>query len=114
MSGRQRIDLWLWRTRLFKTRAAAARCVAAGGVRLERGGRVSLVTKAAFGLEPGDGLTVALPQGVRSLRVEGLPERRGPAGEARACYAELDAGPPLDASPPRAPSSPHAHDRADE
>ena len=33
MSDRQRIDLWLFRARFAKTRAAAARLVSEGGVR---------------------------------------------------------------------------------
>ena len=37
------------------------------------------------------GSVVALPlqEKIRILRVLGLPERRGPASEARACYEEL-------------------------
>lgn len=38
MSERQRIDVWLFRARFAKTRAAAGRLVSEGGLRLVRDG----------------------------------------------------------------------------
>ena len=78
-----RVDRWLWCTRFFKTRALAAEAVKAGHVRVD-GQRV----------KPGKdlrcGMTVAIDKGGDEwlVTVAALPERRGPAIEARACYHE--------------------------
>ena len=108
-SVRQRLDVWLWRARLFKTRSEAARCIAAGGVRLSREGRVGAISKAAALIGPGDALTVAVHGRVRSLEILAVGSRRGPASEARTLYRDLaeenhDAV-ALDAEGPRASSS---------
>ncbi|MGF1550710.1 MAG: RNA-binding S4 domain-containing protein [Sphingomonadaceae bacterium] len=50
-------------------------------------GRV--VARPARQVMPGDILVFALRGRVRVLRILALPDRRGPAGEARACYAEI-------------------------
>ncbi|HEU0223057.1 MAG TPA: RNA-binding S4 domain-containing protein [Paracoccaceae bacterium] len=80
-----RIDKWLWHARFFRTRSLAARMVAAGGVRVNR----VRVTKPAALVRPGDVLTIALPGMVRVVRMVAAGERRGPATEARALYAEI-------------------------
>ena len=84
-AGRQRLDKWLWQARFFKTRALAAKVVGQGQVRVN-GQRTDKPHRA---VGPGDVLT--FPQGdtVRVVRIEGLPERRGPATEARLLYADL-------------------------
>lgn len=111
MSGdlKQRLDVWLWRARLFKTRSAAARCIAAGGVRLARDGKVGAVLKPAALVSPGDALTVAIAGRLHSLEILGLSLRRGPSAEARALFrsllAENPETPALDVEPPPASSS---------
>jgi ribosome-associated heat shock protein Hsp15 len=87
--GSLRLDLWLWYARFLKTRAAAADLCREGKVRLS--GRV--IEKPAAPVRPGDVLT--FPQGnqIRVVRVVSLPERRGPAPEAQACYLDLGAAP---------------------
>ncbi len=84
-----RIDVWLWRTRFFKTRSLAAHIVEDGGVRLARGGARTPIDKPSRTVRPGDVLTFA--QGTRwlAVKVEGLGTRRGPAVEARALYSVL-------------------------
>ncbi len=85
----QRLDKWLWCARVAKTRAACARLVEAGGIRLNR----QPAEKAHARLRPGDVLTLALgppDRGtVRVWRVLGLAARRGPAPEARDLYEDL-------------------------
>lgn len=104
--ARQRLDVWLWRARLFKTRAEATRCIVAGGLRIERAGRTMRVEKPAAGVSPGDGLTLARAGCVRTFRVLSLPERRGPPAEARTHYLEITlATEALDEAPPPASSS---------
>ena len=85
-----RIDVWLWRARMFKTRSLAARFVEEGRVRLVRGGAETRLDKSSRTIRPGDGLVFALGGRVTALRVSGLGERRGPASEARELYEALD------------------------
>jgi ribosome-associated heat shock protein Hsp15 len=82
---RLRIDVWLWRARIAKTRALAAQLVRSGHVRAN-GQRVSAPGRA---VRVGDVLTVALERTVRVIAIAGFGERRGPASEARMLYAEL-------------------------
>lgn len=78
-----RIDRWLWMARLYKSRSIAADAVAGGRVRLN-GARV----KPARTVAPGDRVTLSLGGRDVDLDVRGLPQRRGPAPEARLAYAE--------------------------
>jgi ribosome-associated heat shock protein Hsp15 len=78
-----RIDRWLWMARLYKSRSLAAVAVAGGRVRLN-GARV----KPARALAPGDRLTLSIGGRDVDLDVRGLPQRRGPAAEARLAYEE--------------------------
>jgi ribosome-associated heat shock protein Hsp15 len=87
-----RIDVWLWRARFFKTRALAARMVAAGHVRMLRGRAHVRLDKPSRTVRPGDGLLLALGERQLALRVEALGERRGPAPEARELYRVVEAG----------------------
>ena len=92
MSARQRVDLWLFRARFVKTRAAAARLIAEGGVRLERQGATRRLEKPSAEVQAGDALLLVQAGALRALRIEALPLRRGPPAEARALYSDLDAG----------------------
>jgi ribosome-associated heat shock protein Hsp15 len=80
-----RIDRFLFFIRLVKSRSLAQALIDQGYVRID-GKRVEKSSE-----EVRVGSTVALPLHgrVRVLRVLGLPERRGPASEARACYEEI-------------------------
>ena len=80
-----RIDRYLHCIRLVKSRTLAQGVIDTGYVRID-GKRVEKVSEQVR-----VGSTIALPlRGeVRVLRVLALPQRRGPAGEARACYEEL-------------------------
>ncbi len=89
MSGaRQRVDVWLYRARLTKTRAEAARLVFEGGLRLMRDGQSRRLEKPSAEIAPGD--VLLLPRGgeVRGLRVLALGARRGPPAEALLLYVE--------------------------
>ena len=80
-----RIDRFLHCIRLVKSRTLAQAVVEAGHVRID-GKRIAKPSE-----EVRIGSVVALPlhDRVRILRVLSLPQRRGPAAEARACYEEL-------------------------
>ncbi len=85
-----RIDVWLWRARLYKTRALAARAVAAGRIRLTRSGVQRRLTKPAAAVRAGDELVFAIAGRIHALRVTALGERRGPPAEARALYRAME------------------------
>ncbi|MEL6978446.1 MAG: RNA-binding S4 domain-containing protein [Pseudomonadota bacterium] len=89
MSGageeRLRLDKWLWRARLYKTRALAAAAVEGGKIRVNSVRR----TKPGAGVKRGDVLTIAKAGGVLVLRIEAFGERRGPAAEAQQLYEDL-------------------------
>lgn len=82
-----RLDRFLWFARLAKTRTLAQALACDGRLRID--GRA--VDRSAAPVRIGNILTFAAQNGVRVLRIEALPSRRGPAPEARACYQELTA-----------------------
>ncbi|EEW24199.1 RNA-binding S4 domain-containing protein [Rhodobacter ferrooxidans] len=84
---RQRLDLWLWQARFFKTRALAAAVVSSGHLRLN-GAKVG---KPGHGVTPGDVLGFVQADRLRLVRVLGLAQRRGPSIEAQTLYLDLDA-----------------------
>jgi ribosome-associated heat shock protein Hsp15 len=84
-----RIDKFLFFARVVKTRGLAQDLVSARHMRLD--GRV--VERAHAHVRVGSVLTFALNDRVRVLKVEALPNRRGPAAEARACYSDLSPAP---------------------
>ena len=86
----QRVDVWLWRARLFKTRSLATRIVSKGQVRLETAGATRRLTKASALVREGDTLTLPLNRTIVRLEILGLGTRRGPAAEAQALYRRLD------------------------
>jgi ribosome-associated heat shock protein Hsp15 len=88
---RQRIDVWLHRARFAKTRGEAARLITEGGVRVVRDGASRVLEKASAEVAVGDALLLPRRGSVRTVRIERLGERRGPAAEARQLYSELDA-----------------------
>lgn len=87
-----RIDRLLFNLRFAKSRTLAQRWIAEGHIR-RNGARV---TGPDMAVTTGDVLTLPLRSRVLVLELLSLPERRGPAQAARACYRPLDAGRALD------------------
>ena len=87
-----RIDVWLWRARLFKTRALAAHVIRAGRARLSGASGLRRLTKPSALVRPGDELTLPVNRKIVRLTVLELGVRRGPATEARALYALIEDG----------------------
>lgn len=85
-----RVDVWLWRARLFKTRATAGAFAAAGRIRLTRAGLETRLDKASRLVRAGDQLVFARSGRLIVLTVVRLGERRGPAAEAQALYSSLE------------------------
>jgi ribosome-associated heat shock protein Hsp15 len=92
----QRIDRWLWFTRLLKSRTLAAALVASGKLRLN-GERIE---KPSRNVKPGDVLTFPLGHHVRVIRVLAPGTRRGPAPEAQTLYEDLAPPEPRQAAAP--------------
>lgn len=82
-----RLDRLLWFLRFARTRSAAQRWIAEGHIR--RNGK--RVTRQDQAIAVGDVLTLPLRAKVLPIEIISLPQRRGPAAEAQACYRPLDA-----------------------
>ena len=80
-----RIDRYLHCIRLVKSRTLAQAVIDEGHVRID-GRRVE---KPSEEVRVGSVIGLPLRGQVRILRVLCLPERRGPAADARLCYEEL-------------------------
>ena len=81
-----RLDKWLWFARFYKTRSLATAAITGGKVHLnaER-------VKPAHAVRPGDRITLSLDGIVAEFEVLAIPQRRGPATEARGHYLETPA-----------------------
>ena len=84
-SPQVRIDRFLFLIRLLKSRTLAQGLINTGHIRID-GKRVE---KSSEEVRVGSVVALPLHDKVRVLRVRSLPDRRGPASEARACYDEL-------------------------
>jgi len=84
-----RVDRYLHCIRLVKSRTLAQALIATGHVRID-GKRVE---KPSDEVRVGSIVAFPLRDRVRVLKVLELPERRGPAPEARGCYEEIEANP---------------------
>ncbi len=78
-----RIDKWLWCARFFKSRSLAQQAVEGGHVQVN-GERA----KASRQVKVGDRLRITRERERFEVEVVGIPERRGPATEARTQYVE--------------------------
>jgi ribosome-associated heat shock protein Hsp15 len=78
-----RVDRWLWCARFFRARTLATEAVKGGHVRVN-GQRI----KPSRALKIGDRLNIARGAEMIEVTVCAVPERRGPAAEARGLYAE--------------------------
>lgn len=83
--ARQRLDKWLWFTRIVKTRSLAQKLVKGGHVRVNR----ERVSSPSYALKLDDVLTVTLARQVKVLKFVSAGARRGPAVEAVTLYEDL-------------------------
>lgn len=97
----QRIDKWLWHSRFFKSRSAAARFVVSGKVRVNS----RLIAKSSHALKQSDVLTFVLYDMVMVVRVRAIGLRRGPPSEAQSLYEDLSDARHGFAQRPLAPAS---------
>ena len=97
----QRLDLWLWFARFFKSRTLATRFVQSGRLRVNE----KPVKKAHYNVRTGDILTFPTLDRILVIEILSLGTRRGPAIEARTLDEDLFAiqGP---TAPPKETSLP--------
>jgi ribosome-associated heat shock protein Hsp15 len=80
-----RLDVWLWATRFFKTRALAKQAIVSGKVEVN-----DATAKASRALHVGDRLKLARGEDRFEVEVVALIERRAAASVASRCYRESD------------------------
>lgn len=93
----QRLDKWLFLTRLAKSRSLAGRLIEDGKIRVNR----VRSTRPRHLVQVGDVITAALHGRVRVVKVLGEGVRRGPATEARLLYEEVPRAPAAGSPPAR-------------
>ncbi|WP_377293588.1 RNA-binding S4 domain-containing protein [Rhizobium sp. SG2393] len=103
--ARQRLDKWLFFTRLVKSRSLAQKLIEDGRVRING----TRTTQSSAQLRIGDTLVLDLDHRDMTIKVLAAGERRGPAPEARLLYEDLTPAPtPEDTAPVFAAREPGA------
>jgi ribosome-associated heat shock protein Hsp15 len=85
----QRIDIFLWHARFFKTRSISSQKIRSGKIRLNG----TLIKKSSVFVRSGDMLTFAQEDHIRVIKILTLGHRRGPAPEAALLFE--DHSPPV-------------------
>lgn len=88
---RQRLDKWLFFTRLQKSRSIAQKAIEAGHVRVNE----TRITQPSFAVKAGDVVLLSLDRRDMTVRVLQPGNRRGPYEEARLLYEDLTPPPVL-------------------
>ncbi|MEM8686207.1 MAG: RNA-binding S4 domain-containing protein [Pseudomonadota bacterium] len=86
---RQRVDKWLWFSRIVKSRTLAGELVSSGKLRVNK----VKIAKPSYLVGSGDVLTFTHYGHLRVIKIAAIGARRGPAPEAQTLYEDL--------SPPR-------------
>jgi len=84
-----RLDVWLFRTRLVKSRSLATKLILGGKVRLNRNGKTTRRFKPHIMIRPGDGISFMRGSELINVKMVAAGTRRGPAREARLLYTTL-------------------------
>jgi ribosome-associated heat shock protein Hsp15 len=80
-----RLDVWLWATRFFKTRALAKQAIEGGKIKLG-----DVADKASKLVRVGDVLLISRGEERFDVQVTGLCEKRASAALAQTCYHEAE------------------------
>jgi len=84
-----RLDVWLYRTRLLKTRSGATKLINKGKVRVTRNGKTERTKKPHTLIRRGDGVTFMRGTYLIDVIMLGAGTRRGPAPEAQLLYDNI-------------------------
>jgi len=83
-----RLDVWLFRTRIFKTRSLANKMILGGKIRITRNGRTERIRKPGLILKPGEHVTFMRGSKLMDIEMISAGTRRGPAPEAQSLYRD--------------------------
>ncbi|WND03680.1 RNA-binding S4 domain-containing protein [Temperatibacter marinus] len=86
---KERVDIWLWHARFFKTRSIATKLVKAKKVRVNG----TVISKPSSSISVGDVLTFVKEGDVRIIEIKALSTHRGPYSEAKELYEDLSPDP---------------------
>lgn len=86
-----RLDVWLYRTRIFKTRSLATKMILGGKIRLTRNGHTERIRKPGIQIRPGQEVTFMRGQVLMQIEMLSAGTRRGPAAEAQSLYRDHSA-----------------------
>lgn len=81
----QRIDLWMWHARIYKTRSISTKFIKLGHIRLNS----CLVTKSAHAIKMNDILTFPWNEQIRVIKVLNLTKQRVAAKNISLIYQEI-------------------------
>ena len=85
MSEKIRLDTWLWYARFYKSRGLSSKAILSGKLRLNS----NKIIKPASKVKINDVLKINNLNAVRTIQVQSLGNRRGPASEAQKLYKDL-------------------------
>lgn len=83
-----RLDIWLFRTRVFKTRSLATKMILSGKIRITRNGRTERIRKPGLILKPGEHVILMRSHKLMNIEMISAGTRRGPAAEAQSLYRD--------------------------
>lgn len=81
----QRLDVWLWRSRFFKTRALSASFIKTESIRLNS----HSVKKPSYSIKQNDVLTFFSNQKIVVIKIKELPIKRSSARAVCTLYDEI-------------------------
>jgi len=84
------LDVWLYRTRLIKSRKLAVQMIEKGKVRITQHGETRRITKSGFRLSLKTQISFMRGPTLFQVELTEFPGRRGPAAEARLAYRIID------------------------
>ena len=85
MNEKIRLDTWLWYARFYKSRSLSSKAILTGKVRVNS----IKIIKPASKVKINDVLKINNLNAVRTIQVQSLGNRRGPASEAQKLYKDL-------------------------
>jgi len=87
----QRLDIWLFRARFFKTRSLATKMVSKGKIRVTRNGKMKRTRKPNTLIRPGDEILFMRGETLIHVGILSSAARRGPFSEAQTLYENKSA-----------------------
>lgn len=83
-----RLDAWLYRTRLVKTRTAATAIISSGKIRITKNGRTKRIKKPSTLINSGDQVSFVHCKRLIQVEMVAAPTRRVSAIKAKSLYRD--------------------------